>query len=221
MEKKVPVITEECVETLLDKKFLRFYDLHYAEGRHYYVASRHRKEDLSALKSPEAFNGMMPDAVSCFVIVLLPGGEPRLLLTKEYRYPVGRFVLGIPAGLMDEKDREEADPLRAAAAREIREETGLCLKDTDRVFAVNPCSFSSPGLTDESNALICAVAEVEDASFLSDSQSEETELFNGFILADRAQAEKYLTEGRDENGVFYSMYTFAALLYFLSGRWNT
>lgn len=220
MSKNVPVITPDKIELLDDKRFLRLYDYKYEPGKHYYVVSRNTADKLAALRSEEAFKTSLPDAVSCFVIVILPGNDARLLLTKEYRYPAGRFLLSIPAGLIDEKDRGGEEPLLTAARREIFEETGLELKPTDRVFSVNDYCLSSPGMTDESNALICAVAEVEDGSFLSDKGSEGTELFDGFELVTREQAEKYLSTGRDEEGVFYSMYTYAALLYFLSDRWK-
>ena len=220
MKKPAPVITPEKTELLCDKKFLRLYDYRYEPGKHYYVVSRNTPDRLAAVKDDDAFRTMLPDAVSCFVIVLLPGHDARLLLTKEYRYPAGRFLLSIPAGLIDEKDRAEKEPLLTAARREIYEETGLRLKETDRVFSLNDLCLSSPGMSDESNALICAVAEAEDDSFLSDKGSEGTELFAGFELVTREQAERYLTTGRDAEGIFYSMYTYAALLYFLSGRWE-
>lgn len=54
-----------------------------------------------AVKSDEEALAMLPDAVSCFVIIRLPGGDDRLLLSWEYRYPAGRFLLGVPAGLLD------------------------------------------------------------------------------------------------------------------------
>ena len=220
MSKTVPVITNDKIELLLDKKFLRLYDYKYEPGRHYFVVSRNTPERLAAVKSEEAFKSSLPDAVSCFVIVILPGNDARLLLTKEYRYPAGRFLLSIPAGLIDEKDRSDPQPLLTAARREIFEETGLVVKPSDRIFSVNDYCLSSPGMTDESNALICAVSEAEDDSFLTDKGSEGTELFAGFELVTREQAEKYLSTGRDEAGVFYSMYTYAALLYFLSDRWK-
>lgn len=220
MNKQVPDITPDKLDVLDDKKFLRLYDCRYSEGKHYFIVSRRKKEELWALKGAEEGKNTLPDAVSCFVVVLLPDGKPRLLLSREYRYPLGRFVLSVPAGLMDEKDRTEADPIRTAAVREIREETGLTVGDDDPVFAVNPCCFSTPGMTDESNALLLAVVKAEDDSFLSDANSEDTELFDGFLLADRDEAERYLSTGRDADGVFYSMYTYAALLYFVSGRWE-
>lgn len=220
MTKKTPVITPDKMELLEDKRFVRLYDCHYEPGKHYFVVSRNTPERLAAVKTDEAFKTALPDAVSCFVIVILPGNDARLLLTQEFRYPAGRFLLSIPAGLIDEKDRAEKEPLLSAARREIFEETGLSLKPTDRIFSVNDYCLSSPGLTDESNALICAVAEAEDGSFLSDKGNEGAELITDFRLVTREEAERYLASGRDDEGIFYSMYTYAALLYFLSDRWK-
>ena len=218
--KSIPEITPDKIELLADKRFVRLYDCKYEPGKHYYVVSRNTPERLAAVRSDAEFKASLPDAVSCFVIVILPGNDARLLLTQEYRYPAGRFLLSIPAGLIDEKDRLEKEPLLSAARREIYEETGLLLKETDRLFSVNDYCLSSPGLTDESNALICAVAEAEDDSFLSDKGNEGAELITDFRLVSREEAERYLASGRDDAGVFYSMYTYAALLYFLSGRWQ-
>ena len=35
-----PIIREENVKTLLDAKFIRVFDLQYAEGKHYFDATR-------------------------------------------------------------------------------------------------------------------------------------------------------------------------------------
>ena len=50
---KGPVITKDCVKTLLDGKFIKVYDLQYAEGKHYYDASRREAKDLAAVKTEE------------------------------------------------------------------------------------------------------------------------------------------------------------------------
>lgn len=52
------------------------------------------------------------------VIPLLDDG--RVVMERQYRYPIGRVVLEIPAGKLDYKGE---DPLEAAH-RELREETG-------------------------------------------------------------------------------------------------
>ena len=65
---KGPVISKDNVETILDKKFIRVFDLQYAEGRHYFDATRRALDDIVAIKTEEDFKKMLPDAVSCIVI---------------------------------------------------------------------------------------------------------------------------------------------------------
>ena len=217
---KKPVITRYCVKTLLETKFVKVYDLQYEEGKHYYDATRREADRLTALKTDEEFRDMQPDAVSCCVIVRTRGEEPRLLLTYEYRYPCGRFLLSPPAGLIDPEDRDAEDALIRTAVREVREETGLEVKPTDRVTVANPCVFSSPGLTDECNAMVCAVVDTDDLSSLSQEGAVGTESFDGFLLATKKEAEKILRSGRDPQGFFYSVFTWIVLAWFVGGFWE-
>ncbi|RMI27863.1 NUDIX domain-containing protein [Nocardia stercoris] len=64
-----------------------------------------------------------------------------LVLIDQYRHPVGRRLLELPAGLLDELGE---DPL-AAAQRELAEETGLAARE----WAVLVDVALSPGFTDE------------------------------------------------------------------------
>ncbi|MBO7401496.1 MAG: NUDIX domain-containing protein, partial [Lachnospiraceae bacterium] len=126
-------INRENIETLYESRFLRLYDLKYAEGKHYYDASRREKDDLVVKLSDEEFRNMLPDAVTIAVVLKLPDGGERLLMNYEYRYPVGQYLLSPVAGLLDPEDKEAADPLVNAAVREIKEETGLDVKPSDKV----------------------------------------------------------------------------------------
>ena len=63
-------ITEEQVKSLYETRFIKVFDLQYAEGKHYYDATRRNKEDLVAIKSEEEFKNMLPDAVTCIVVLL-------------------------------------------------------------------------------------------------------------------------------------------------------
>ncbi len=211
---------KEQIETLFDQKFLRVYDLKYAPMGHYYNASRRAKEDLAAVKEGADFKEMLPDAVSCVVILKDGKGEAKLLLAKEYRYPVGQYLLSVPAGLMDPEDAKEEQPLFATAARELREETGLVVTEKDRMSVVNPLLFSSPGMTDESNAIVCVVCEREDLSALTQDGAEGQEMFGGFALTDLETAKEYLKTGRDADGIFYSVFTWIGLMWFVSGMWK-
>ena len=79
-------IRKDQVETVLDKKFIRVFDLQYAEGAHYFDATRRPLENIVATKSEEEFKKMLPDAVSCVVIIELPGKEPQLLEVRPNHF---------------------------------------------------------------------------------------------------------------------------------------
>ena len=194
-------IQKENVKTLFESPYLRVADLQYAPGKHYYDATRRDMEDLTAVKDRE-------------------GEEPKLLLSYEFRYPAGQYLLSVPAGLIDREDREKPDVLVSTAVREIREETGLEIRDTDTVRVVNPLVFSTPGLTDESNALMCAVLHSAQLTDLSQEGAVGSEQFDGFCLLTKAQAREVLKKGRDQRGKFYPLYTWAALMYFVSDMWR-
>lgn len=215
-----PVIRKENVVSLFESRFIKVFDLQYEEGKHYYDASRRPIEKLMATKSDEEFRNALPDAVTCVVIVDVKDDEPKLLLTREYRYPTGQFLLSPPAGLLDKEDEDQAEPLLCTAKREIEEETGIIMKDTDSLYVINPLLFSSPGMTDESNALVCAVAHLDDLSCLSQQGAVGTECFDGFVLLTQEEARETLKTGRDSEACYYSIYTWSALMYFVSDMWK-
>ncbi len=207
---------KDRIETLYESRFLNCYDLQYAEGKHYYAASRREKKDLVAGMTDAEFRAMLPDAVTVAVVLHLPGSETRLLMNYEYRYPVGQFLLSPIAGLLDPEDRERADPLVSAAVREIREESGLTVKESDRVYVLNPCAFCTPGITDETNAFLCAEITLDDLSELDQSGAVGAEQFSGFELLDRERAREIFRKGRDERGNFYSLAAWMVLSIFLT-----
>ena len=207
---------KDRIETLYESRFLKCYDLRYGEGKHYYEASRRGKDDLVAAMPDAGFREMLPDAVTVAVVLRLPGGETRLLMNYEYRYPVGRYLLSPVAGLLDPEDRESPDPLVSAAVREIREECGLTVREGDRVTVLNPCAFCTPGITDESNAFLCAELALEDLRELDQSGAVGAEQFDGFELLDRDRARRIYQSGRDEHGNFYSLAAWMVLSIFLT-----
>ena len=204
-------MTDYPVETLLDTRFVKVYDLQYAPGRHYYDATRRPRERLVAGMTDEAFAAMLPDAVSCCVIWHGADGEARMLLNREYRYPLGRAVVSVPAGLIDPEDEGSApeDAIRTAAQREIREETGIALREGDTVRVMNACLVSSPGLTDESNAMVRIDLYGHDQKELTQRFADETEKFEGFVWVDREDAVRLMREAR------ISVYTWIGLAVFL------
>lgn len=211
-----PEIKKEQVKTLYDTKFLKMFDLQYAEGKHYFNATRRPLDELVAIKSEEEFQKMLPDAVTIAVVVKLPSKEPALLLSYEYRYPVSQFLLSPVAGLIDPEDQKSPNPLVSAAVREIKEECGLTVKETDKVYVINPCAFSSPGMTDESNAFLCAEITLADTSELNQNGAVGGEVFDGFEMLSVEEAKKLFISGRDKNGNFFSLATWAILGFFVN-----
>lgn len=50
--------------------------------------------------------------------------QNEVILVREYRYPIGEDATAVPAGKVEDGEKESD-----AAARELREETGYCTKD--------------------------------------------------------------------------------------------
>jgi ADP-ribose pyrophosphatase len=74
-------------------------------------------------------------------VVLVPvTAEGDLILIRQYRYVIDRFVWELPAGTL-----EPGETLEAAAARECEEEIGLAPRRLERLGAFYP----TPGFCDE------------------------------------------------------------------------
>ena len=87
-------------------------------------------------------------------VVLVPvDADGRLLMVRQYRHPVGRWLLELPAGGVDERDASPED----AALRELREETGHRGALT-RIGGL----FLAPGYSDECQHIYVARDLVED-----------------------------------------------------------
>ena len=219
MTPDMPSIPVPLAYQLVETPYVRLYDLTYEDGTRYYDASRHTAKNLRALKTEKELQQLLPDAVSCCLVLAPSGGEPQLVLFYEYRYPTGQYCLSIPSGLVDEQDKRKRFPLVAAMVREIYEETGVCFGARDAIEVVNPLLFNSPGMTDESTALLCAVISCDDLPALSQAGANGTERFGGFELVTREEARELLREGRDRFGRPYPMVTWAALTYFATNQW--
>ncbi len=136
------------VDKLTDEKWLNLYAASFRHGDHtgrWIFASRKPGDD--PYKVPDRC-----DAVLIAAILHEAGRPPRLVLLKEYRVPVGGYMIGLPAGLLDPGEGVE-DTVR----RELREETGF---EVTAVRRITLPLYSTPGLTDEA----AAVAYVDCAS---------------------------------------------------------
>ena len=216
----MPALPTPEVNKLFDTPYVKVYDLAYEDETHYFEASRRNTDDLLVFKTEQEQAKLLPDAVSCCLVIAPQNSEPQLVMFYEYRYPIGEYVLSIPSGLVDEPDRQRRDPLVAAMVREIYEETGIAFGAKDSISVVNPLVYNSPGLTDESTALLCAVIRNSDGLCLSQAGASGSERFGGFEIVTRQEALTILERGRDKFGHFYPLVTWAALMHFASGQWS-
>ena len=145
----------------------------------YYVASR--AEEAARLKAVTHEN--RPDGV---IIYAMTEDASKVLLVRQYRYPLNDFVYELPAGLCDGDESH-----REAAVREIHEETGMRLVPLDVNPAYEKPRYSSVGMTDES----CAIVFGHVFGELSQKFMEDTEEIEP-ILADREEVRRILREER-------------------------
>lgn len=87
--------------------------------------------------------------IDAAVIVALDG-EGQLILVEQYRIPVGRRCLELPAGLVG--DVEAGESLADAARRELEEETGY----RAAIVEERGRFYSSPGMTSEAFTIVLA-----------------------------------------------------------------
>ena len=180
-------------------RFLNYYEL---EAVHrdgsvspYYMASR--AKDVSLLKAVTHEN--KPDGVILYGVY----GEQKdkVVLIRQYRYPLGDYVYEFPAGLV-----EEGEEMGAAGIREMYEETGLTFTPVDAGSYSRPF-FTTIGMTDESCGTVFGYCSGEPTS-AHEEASEEIQV----ILADRAEARRIL---REENVAIMCAYM---LMHFIASE---
>jgi len=86
------------------------------------------------------------------VTMLATTAENKIVLVEQYRTPLARNAIELPAGLVEGSGAGKAEAIEAAVKRELQEETGYTC---ERVTVVAAGS-STPGLRDEINALCLA-----------------------------------------------------------------
>lgn len=121
------------------------------------------------------------------VAVVALDDDGAVVLIDQYRHPVGRRLLELPAGLLDVAGE---DPLEAAR-RELAEETGLAARDWSVLVDV----VLSPGFTDEALRIYLATG-------LSDTDRPEPEMEEADLAIVRMPLPEAVTatlDGRIEN----------------------
>ena len=133
------------------------------------------------------------------VMALLDG---KLLVVEQYRKPLDKMQIEIPAGKLDPGE----DP-KTAAARELEEETGYRATDLQLLHAF----YTSPGFADE-KLYVYFTAQVEPGR---QNLDEDEDLSVSAITLEEAEA--YIAEGRISDAKTI-MAVYAWKLYALPGN---
>ena len=161
-----------------DNRFLNLYELDatFRDGSRapYYVASRR--------KNAESLKAATGDRHADGVILYGVYGEQKdkVVLVRQYRYPLGDYVYEFPAGLV-----EPGEDMLEAGIREMQEETGLQFTpvQTARPF------FTTIGMTDESCGTVFGYCSGE-PSVAGQEGTEDIQV----VLADRESCKRILKE---------------------------
>lgn len=138
-------------------KYLSYYEIDYLN-----LAGRIKVYEMVS-KNHNLTIDNIGQTLQAIVLLVFNEDHSKMLLSQEFRMGVNQFVINTPAGLIDEGET----PVEAAA-RELREETGLQL--TKVIEVMNPSFSCAPVTDDMSKLVICeAVGEIQD----SDSPDEE------------------------------------------------
>lgn len=117
------------------------------------------------------------------IVALRPDGK--LVLERQYRYPVRRAFLELPAGKID-----PGEDILACAKRELREETGYVADEWEYLGVMHPCI----GYSDERIEIFLARGLDHVGAALDDEE------FLEILALDVDEAERAVCDGRITDG---------------------
>ena len=187
------------IEKKSNTPYLNFYEMeaHFRDGHvaPYYVASR--AKEIGQLKAVSGRND--PDGVILYGVY----GEEKdkVVLIRQYRYPLGGYVYEFPAGLV-----EPGEDMLKAGIREMYEETGLTFTPKESGCYSRPF-FTSIGMTDESCGTVYGYCSGPPSNVNQDG-SEDIQV----VIADRDECRRIL---REENVAIMCAYM---LMHFIASE---
>jgi len=116
--------------------------------------------------------------------------KPSTVIIEQFRPPVGKFVVELPAGLIDEGENAEE-----TAIRELEEETGF---KGSKILESSPLLVCDPGMTTANMKLVMVDVPFPDKLEMSDQKLEAGEFITTRIVELQnlaAELEKYEQKG--------------------------
>jgi ADP-ribose pyrophosphatase len=109
------------------------------------------------------------------VMILPVFDDGRVLLERQFRYPVGRVLLEFPAGKLDPNEDE-----LTCAKRELQEETGYTAREWTFLTRIHPVISYSTEFIDLylARGLSAGDAQLDDGEFLETFIADQAQLMN-------------------------------------------
>lgn len=172
------------VTKLTDNRFLNLYEMNAytqsGEPFHYYFASRNQEHELKLRTHDMHSEGIV-------IYPVLKEDTEKLVMIKQYRYPLDAWLYELPAGLIDAG--ENADQ---AAIREMKEETGLDFEVyRGGMEQLRKSFFLGAGFTDECSQAVYGYA----SGHVDVAYQEATESIQ-VVIVDKPEALRILKEER-------------------------
>lgn len=170
------------VRKLTDNPFLNLYEMDAltagGDSFHYYFATRKKENELQLRTKESRADGIV-------IYPVLKEDPGKLVMIRQYRYPLDTWLYELPAGLID-----EGETPAETAVREMKEETGMdfeVYEGGDDAFRKG--YFLGAGMTDEINCAVYGYAS-GDVSALHQESTESIEV----LTVDREEARRILRQ---------------------------
>lgn len=146
----------------------------------YYFASRNSEDALKVKTHSKQAEGMA-------IYSVLQEDPGKIILIRQFRYPLNDYIYELPAGLI-----EQGESAEEAAIREMKEETGLDLLvyEGGAAYMRQPF-YLAQGLTDESGKMVFGYAK----GAVDEKEQEDSEDIR-VLFVDKAEAKRILAEER-------------------------
>ena len=172
------------IHKLTDNPFLNLYKIdalgNSGKPFNYYFASRNDEEHIMHKTKSLDSEGIV-------IYPVWKEDPSKLVMIRQYRYPLDAYLYELPAGLID-----PGETAKEAAVREMKEETGLDFT----VYEGGEEAFRRPffmgaGFTDETSTSVFGYA----SGNISKDKQEDSETIE-VLLVDKAEAMRILREER-------------------------
>lgn len=142
------------LKSLVQTKYLNMYNIIYenkkGNKKSWMLSTRKNENELN-----EIFFNKKMDSADAVVVVAFHLETKSLVVIKQFRVPVNEYIYELPAGLIDENEN-----IFTTTKRELKEETGLNMLNLLENITHDKL-YLSPGMTDESVALVFCTCEGE------------------------------------------------------------